>query len=184
MRRGLLLRRARACCSSYPPRDRAGRSCPLALAGAAAVSVEAAATSVLQEVVSDDVRATVLGINDSVIVAAALVGSLIAPVSVEAGRRRSCAGRHRRRPRRSRRGGRGPPRRRSRTHRGYRRGSARQETDEDAPDRGAPRRGTVLLTCLLSALLLTWRARRRTPRAPSRPAPVTRRRCRARRPPH
>ncbi len=57
---------------------------PLALAGAAAVSVEAAATNVLQEVVADDVRATVLGINDSVIVAAALVGSLIAPVSVEA----------------------------------------------------------------------------------------------------
>jgi hypothetical protein len=47
------------------------------------VSVEAAATNVLQEVVSDDVRATVLGINDSVIVAAALVGSLMAPVSVE-----------------------------------------------------------------------------------------------------
>ncbi len=56
---------------------------PLALAGAAAVSVEAAATNVLQEVVADDVRATVLGVNDSVIVAAALVGSLVAPVSVE-----------------------------------------------------------------------------------------------------
>ncbi len=56
---------------------------PLALAGAAAVSVEAAATSILQEGVADDVRATVLGLNDSVIIAAALVGSLIAPVSVE-----------------------------------------------------------------------------------------------------
>ena len=56
---------------------------PLALAGAAAVSVEAAATSVLQEEVSDEVRASVFGLNDSVIVAAALVGSLLAPVSVE-----------------------------------------------------------------------------------------------------
>jgi predicted MFS family arabinose efflux permease len=56
---------------------------PLALAGAAAVSVEAAATSVLQEGVSDEVRASVFGLNDSVIVAAALVGSLMAPVSVE-----------------------------------------------------------------------------------------------------
>jgi hypothetical protein len=58
---------------------------PLALAGAAAVGVEAAATNVLQEVVADDVRATVLGINDSVIIAAALVGSLLAPVSVQVG---------------------------------------------------------------------------------------------------
>ena len=55
---------------------------PLALAGAAAVSVEAAATAVLQEHVSDEVRATVLGINDTVIIAAALLGSLIAPVAV------------------------------------------------------------------------------------------------------
>ncbi len=57
---------------------------PLALAGAAAVSVEAGATAVLQEHVCDEVRATVLGINDTVIIAAALVGSLIAPVAVEA----------------------------------------------------------------------------------------------------
>ena len=56
---------------------------PLALAGAAAVSIEAAATGVLQETVSDEVRATVLGINDSVIIAAALVGSLVAPMAVE-----------------------------------------------------------------------------------------------------
>ena len=33
--------------------------------------------------VSDEVRATVLGINDTVIIAAALVGSLVAPVAVE-----------------------------------------------------------------------------------------------------
>jgi MFS family permease len=55
---------------------------PLAIAGAAAVSVEASATAILQEEVSDEVRATVFGVNDSVIVAAALVGSLLAPVSV------------------------------------------------------------------------------------------------------
>jgi hypothetical protein len=56
---------------------------PLVLAGAAAVSVEAAATGVLQETVSDEVRATVLGINDSVIIGAALIGSLAAPLAVE-----------------------------------------------------------------------------------------------------
>ena len=55
---------------------------PLAVAGAAAVSVEASATAVIQEAVSDEVRATVFGLNDSVIVAAALIGSLLAPVSV------------------------------------------------------------------------------------------------------
>ncbi len=56
---------------------------PLALAGAAAVSVEAGATAVLQENVRDEVRATALGINDTVIIAAALVGSLVAPMMVE-----------------------------------------------------------------------------------------------------
>jgi hypothetical protein len=56
---------------------------PLALAGAATVSIEAGATAVLQEHVRDEVRATVLGINDTVIIAAALVGSLVAPVAVE-----------------------------------------------------------------------------------------------------
>jgi hypothetical protein len=56
---------------------------PLAVAGAAAVGVETAATSVLQEEVPDDVCASVLGINDSVIVSAALVGTLLAPVSIE-----------------------------------------------------------------------------------------------------
>jgi hypothetical protein len=55
---------------------------PLALAGAAAVGVEAGATAVLQEHVCDEVRASVLGINDTVIIAAALVGSLLAPVAV------------------------------------------------------------------------------------------------------
>lgn len=55
---------------------------PLALAGAAAVSVEAGATAVLQEHVGDEVRATVLGITDTVIITAALAGSLVAPVAV------------------------------------------------------------------------------------------------------
>jgi hypothetical protein len=56
---------------------------PLVLAGAAAVSVEAAATGILQETASDEVRATVLGINDSVIIGAALIGSLAAPLAVQ-----------------------------------------------------------------------------------------------------
>lgn len=56
---------------------------PLGLAGATAVSIEAAATGVLQECLSDDLRASVLGLNDSVIVAAALLGSLVGPLSVE-----------------------------------------------------------------------------------------------------
>lgn len=56
---------------------------PLALAGAATVSVEAGATALLQEHVGDEVRASVLGLNDTVIIAAALVGSLLAPLAVE-----------------------------------------------------------------------------------------------------
>lgn len=55
---------------------------PLALAGAATVSVEAGATALLQEQVHDEVRASILGINDTVIIAAALVGSLVAPSAV------------------------------------------------------------------------------------------------------
>ncbi|MEZ5192372.1 MAG: MFS transporter [Nocardioides sp.] len=52
---------------------------PLALAGAAAVQVEAAATARLQQVVPDQVRASVLGATDTAMVAAALVGSLAGP---------------------------------------------------------------------------------------------------------
>ena len=55
---------------------------PLALAGAASVALEAAATGVVQDELPDEVRATVLGVNDTVIVTAALVGSLAAPVAV------------------------------------------------------------------------------------------------------
>ncbi len=55
---------------------------PLSLAGAATVSIEAGATALLQEHVGDEVRASILGLNDTVIIAAALVGSLVAPVAV------------------------------------------------------------------------------------------------------
>ncbi len=57
---------------------------PLALVGAASVAVEASATGVLQDELPDSVRATVLGLNDAVIITAALVGSLLAPVAIAA----------------------------------------------------------------------------------------------------
>ena len=47
------------------------------------MSVEAGATAVLQEHVRDEVRASVLGLNDTVIIAAALAGALVAPVAVD-----------------------------------------------------------------------------------------------------
>ncbi|MFT4009381.1 MAG: MFS transporter [Nocardioidaceae bacterium] len=53
---------------------------PLALAGAAAVHVETAATETIQEGVPDQQRAELLGVTDTAMVAAALVGSLVAPV--------------------------------------------------------------------------------------------------------
>ena len=56
---------------------------PIGILGAASVGVEAAATGVLQESVPDEVRATVLGLNDSIIIAAALVGALAAPALVD-----------------------------------------------------------------------------------------------------
>jgi MFS family permease len=55
---------------------------PLALIGAASVAVEASSTGVLQDELPDSVRATVLGLNDTVIIAAALAGSLVAPVAI------------------------------------------------------------------------------------------------------
>ncbi|MFN8192804.1 MAG: MFS transporter [Nocardioidaceae bacterium] len=57
---------------------------PLALVGAVAVHVEAAATSILQEAVPDAVRASVLGLADTTMVGAALLGSLLGPALVEA----------------------------------------------------------------------------------------------------
>ena len=52
---------------------------PLALAGAATVQVESSVTEVIQDGVPDAHRAGVLGLGDSVIVGASLVGSLCAP---------------------------------------------------------------------------------------------------------
>jgi hypothetical protein len=52
---------------------------PLAVAGAATVHVESAVTETIQDAVPDRTRAGVLGLTDSVMVASALVGSLVAP---------------------------------------------------------------------------------------------------------
>jgi MFS family permease len=51
----------------------------LALVGASAVHVEAAATETIQNVVPDECRAGILGLTDSAMVAAALAGSLVTP---------------------------------------------------------------------------------------------------------
>ncbi len=53
---------------------------PLLVVGAAAVGVEAAATELLQRAVPDDRRAGILGVGDSAMVLAALIGALVAPV--------------------------------------------------------------------------------------------------------
>ena len=53
---------------------------PLALAGAAATFVEAEATGHIQRAVPDDARAGVLGVTDSAMVAAAMVGAFGAPL--------------------------------------------------------------------------------------------------------
>ncbi|MFN8191702.1 MAG: MFS transporter [Nocardioidaceae bacterium] len=55
---------------------------PLALIGAVTVRVEAAATALLQERLPNAVCASVLGLTDTVMVGAALVGSLAGPVLV------------------------------------------------------------------------------------------------------
>ena len=55
---------------------------PLAVLGAASVAVESSATGLLQDELPDEVRATVLGITDTAIVGAAMIGSLVAPVAV------------------------------------------------------------------------------------------------------
>ena len=51
----------------------------LALVGAASVQVESAVTETIQDGVPDERRAGVLGLTDSVMVGAAMVGSLLAP---------------------------------------------------------------------------------------------------------
>ena len=53
---------------------------PLAVAGGAAVHVEASATRLLQQAVPDRLRASAFGLADSAMVGAALVGSLAGPV--------------------------------------------------------------------------------------------------------
>lgn len=55
----------------------------LALAGAAGVVVESVATTTLQDAVPDRYRAGALGLMDTVMVGACLVGSLVAPVLAE-----------------------------------------------------------------------------------------------------
>jgi len=57
---------------------------PLAVAGAASVQVEALATATFQRCTADRHRASVLGIGDTAIVSAALVGSLLGPAAVSA----------------------------------------------------------------------------------------------------
>jgi MFS family permease len=52
---------------------------PLLVAGAATVHVEGAVTEAIQDAVRDDQRAGMLGLTDSVMVAAAMIGSLAAP---------------------------------------------------------------------------------------------------------
>jgi len=52
---------------------------PLALVGAAGTVVECASTEVLQRSVPDHVRAFSLGLTDTAIVLAAMVGALVAP---------------------------------------------------------------------------------------------------------
>ena len=55
---------------------------PLALGGAAAVVVESVLTGTLQEAVPDRYRAGALGLGDTVMVGACLVGSLVTPTAV------------------------------------------------------------------------------------------------------
>jgi predicted MFS family arabinose efflux permease len=55
----------------------------LTVLGALSVGAEARATRILTRSVPDPVRATVLGINDAAIVAAAMLGTLVAPWALE-----------------------------------------------------------------------------------------------------
>ena len=55
---------------------------PLAVVGAAAVQVESAATGIIQTHAPDRVRASVLGVTDTAMVGAAMVGAFAAPVAV------------------------------------------------------------------------------------------------------
>jgi Major Facilitator Superfamily len=55
---------------------------PLTLMGTASVHLEAVATTVIQRAVPDDVRSSVLGLTDSVMVAAAAGSALLTPLAV------------------------------------------------------------------------------------------------------
>lgn len=57
---------------------------PLLVAGAATVHVEGALTEAIQDAIPDDQRAGILGLTDSVMVAAALLASLVAPTLASA----------------------------------------------------------------------------------------------------
>ena len=62
------------------PARTVGQALPaLAVLGAVSVGAEARATRILTQAVPDAVRATVLGVNDAAIVAAALLGTMVAP---------------------------------------------------------------------------------------------------------
>jgi MFS family permease len=56
-----------------------GAVAPLLVAGAATVHIEGALTETIQDAVPDDQRAGILGLTDSVMVAAALLASLVTP---------------------------------------------------------------------------------------------------------
>ena len=81
MRRGMFVH-ALALILVAPAPSLAWALVPIALVGAVSVSVESGATGVLQDEVPDEVRATVLGLTDSIIISAALVGTLVAPLLV------------------------------------------------------------------------------------------------------
>lgn len=78
VRHGLVLVTVGLGLAAFAPRV-AWALVPLALVGAAAVHAEAAATTVLQQRVPDRARAAVLGLGDTAMIGAALLGSLLAP---------------------------------------------------------------------------------------------------------
>ena len=80
--------------SAWRRRLRCGSPCRCStLAGAAAVQVEIVATAYVQRAAPDRLRASVLGLTDTAMVAAALLGALVAPALAASDRRagRSCS---------------------------------------------------------------------------------------------
>lgn len=78
MRRGMLLAAVALLGAALAP-SVLGAALPLLLVGALAVNVEAAATELLQQTVPDHRRAGMLGVADSAMVCAAMIGALAAP---------------------------------------------------------------------------------------------------------